>query len=246
MALPWLWPWLLWAVTTSLPLVRHVWAEPGVNSTLLFRSVSHGNSLRSCSCDQVVADCDEALANLLCSCQTLTPAGRHQNYTSQGTLSVWVRDPRQLWDWLSGAEVSDLCVCVCAPLPPLPPLPLSTPPLALLGLRRLQLRSFLHHQGATSSRHRSLLLQQPTPSPDHQGAPSSSPAHHTHLVLLDAAALSGESALRAYSVVAPLDTHTHAHAHTHSLAQHFLQLTLPHTLTHPADKQQPCLLTFVY
>src|SRR4029434_7172046 len=25
-----------------------------------------------------------------------------------------VRDPRQLWDWLSGAEVSDLCVCVCS------------------------------------------------------------------------------------------------------------------------------------
>ncbi|XP_041938325.1 uncharacterized protein C21orf62-like isoform X2 [Alosa sapidissima] len=248
MALPWLWSRLLWAVATTLVGGRMAWAEPGVNITLLFHSVSHSNSLRSCRCGQPVADCDEALANLKCSCQTLTPAGPRQNYASRGTLSVWVRDPWLLWDWLSGVEVWDLRVCVCSPPPPALPLP----PLLLLGLRRLNLLPY-GHQGEPW-RQQSLLLQPHAPAEPHshhQGephAPAEPHSHHQgepHLVLLDAAALTGESALRSYSVItSAADTHAHTHELTHTLTQHFQQLTLPHT--HTSDTQRLCLLTFVY
>ncbi|XP_036396725.1 uncharacterized protein C21orf62-like [Megalops cyprinoides] len=230
---------LLGALSTLLPVLSTATGGP-LNSTLLFDSAAHGNSLRNCSCASEIQDCNDALANLLCSCRTvprsaLPPAGLRV----QGGLTVWVRDPWVLRELLNGSAVQDLRISACgsAALPP--------ELLALFGLRRLRL-----HTAAPGVAHPEQTLSIASASERGRGGsissltfpPSSSSSSSTTPFLvsfLDVALLNGFSPLKAYSVSSPP---------TPTLTQHFPHLPLPHI---PQDPQpsyphQDCLLTFIY
>ncbi|KAK6292564.1 hypothetical protein J4Q44_G00371480, partial [Coregonus suidteri] len=135
---PALLPWLLWTLwVLLLPSTVTPTTGPG-NSTLLFDSTENSNSLRNCSCSAHIQDCDEALANLLCSCHTvlrskLTPGGLRE----QGGLTVWLREPWVLTELLNGSVVPDLHLSFCGTST----LAIPTQYLALFGLRRLRVHS---------------------------------------------------------------------------------------------------------
>lgn len=209
------------------------------NGTLLFDSASHGgHSLRNCSCAAEIQDCNDALANLLCSCRTvprsaLPPAG----LAVRGGLTVWVRDAWVLRELLNGSAVQDLRLAACGPAP------YPAQPLTLFGLRRLRLSS-ASRDAAHPEQSLSIATEQERgrgragrpASPASSSASSPSP----FLVsFLDVALLNGLSPLKAYSVSSPP---------TSVLAQHFPHLPL----AHPIPAQQPpgplrdCLLTFIY
>ncbi|KAI1899091.1 hypothetical protein AGOR_G00057920 [Albula goreensis] len=208
-----------------------------LNGTLLFDSPGHGgsHSLRNCSCAAEIQDCDEALANLLCSCRTvprstLPPGGLRMQ---GGGLTVWVREQWVLRELLNGSAVQDLRLSACShsPFPP-------AQPIALFGLQRLRLRAA--HQGAA---HPEQILNIVTATERGRGkgrpSPSSSTAPPFLVSFLDVALLNGLSPLKAYSVSSPP---------VPSLAQHFPHLPLP-PQTDPDAQPQPqqdCLLTFIY
>ncbi|XP_041699615.1 uncharacterized protein C21orf62-like [Coregonus clupeaformis] len=240
-------PWLLWTLwVLLLPSTVASTTGPGNstllfdsvtrgNSTLLFDSVTHGNSLRNCSCSAHIQDCDEALANLLCSCRTvsyseLTPGGLRE----QGSLTMWLREPWVLTELLSGSVVPDLRLSYCGP----GSLAIPTQYLALFGLRRLRVHSAA--QGAPHPE-QVLTIASGTGDIERMGSlastdPSSSALH---VSFLDVAVLNGLSSLKAYSVSAPPMP---------TLSQYFPHLPLyPSTpLDQPPDPQQDCLFTFIY
>ncbi|XP_036401789.1 uncharacterized protein C21orf62 homolog [Megalops cyprinoides] len=233
-------PLLLWALSALLPSPS-AWAGSLLgggaprNSTLLFDSAAHGSGLRNCSCASEIRDCDEALANLLCSCRTvprsaLTPAGLH----TQGGLTVWVRDPWVLQELLNGSTVQDLRLSACGsgPMPP--------QPLALFGLRRLRV-----HTSAPGAPHPEQALNIPSGPERGRGRDGFGPFLTTEtsvssssspllMSFLDVSLLNGLSSLKAYSISSPVAP---------TLSQHFPHLPLHHT---PLGPQHSCLLTFIY
>ncbi|XP_061082698.1 uncharacterized protein C21orf62-like [Conger conger] len=229
---------LTWLLLCAL-CVLHSWAQQGApssagggppNSTLLFNSASHGaHNLRNCSCNTEVMACNDALANLVCSCRTvarsaLPPAG----LAVRGRLTVWVRDPWVLRELLNGSTVQDLQLAACDPAP------LPAQPLALFGLRRLHLLSA--SQGVTHPE-QSLNI---TAGPDRgRGVRPSSSSSPFLVSFLDVALLNGLSPLKAYSVSSPPSS---------ILAQHFphLPLAQPFPTQQPPEPLQDCLLTFIY
>ncbi|KAJ8386794.1 hypothetical protein AAFF_G00167430 [Aldrovandia affinis] len=237
---------LLWAVCALLPCnpqLAQAGAPPGggggggpLNGTLLFDSAAYGgHSLRNCSCASEIQDCNDALANLLCSCRTvprssLPPGG----LSVRGGLTVWVRQPWVLRELLNGSAVQDLRLAACSPAP------FPAQPLTLFGLRRLRLRSAV--QG-TAHPEQTLTIapgqergRGRSPASSSTSTSSSSP----FLVsFLDVALLNGLSPLKAYSVSSPP---------TPTLVQHFPHLPLPRPppYPHPPEAQQDCLLTFIY
>ncbi|KAM9447888.1 exosomal polycystin-1-interacting protein-like isoform 2-T5 [Salvelinus alpinus] len=242
---PALLPWLLWTLwVLLLPTTVASTTGPG-NSTLLFNSAAHGNSLRKCSCSTHIQDCDEALANLLCSCRTmshseLTPGGLRE----QGSLTMWLREPWVLTELLNGSVVPDLRLSYCGP----GSLAIPTQYLALFGLRRLRV-----HIAAQGAPHPEQVLTIASGTEDIEGMgslastdPSSS---ILHVSFLDVALLNGLSSLKAYSVSAPPMP---------TLSKYFPYLPLypstaldqplyPSTpLDQPPDPQQDCLFTFIY
>ncbi|XP_064167948.1 exosomal polycystin-1-interacting protein-like [Anguilla rostrata] len=237
---------LLCALCTLLSLGQRGALPSGgggpLNITLLFDSVSHGgHSLRNCSCASEIQDCNDALANLLCSCRTvprsaLPPAG----LAVRGGLTVWVRDAWVLRELLNGSAVQDLRLSACGPAP------FSAQPLTLFGLRRLRL-----HSASQDATHPEQTLNIATgqeqsrgrggrPSSSSSSFSSSSSSSSPFLVsFLDVALLNGLSPLKAYSVSSPP---------TPILAQHFPHLPLAHTIPtqQPPEPLQDCLLTFIY
>lgn len=229
-------PWLLavlWALLLPDPVTPATDPAAPTNGTLLFDGGGPGDGLRNCSCSAPVRDCDEALANLLCSCRSVPrsslPSG---GLRAQGALTVWVRQPWVLSELLDGSEVSDLRLSYCGPTP------LTSRHLALFGLRTLRVHSATPgashpDQDLTFASRAEWVL----PTPD--------PSSVLHVTILDVAVLNGLSALKAYSVAGPT---------VPTLSQHFPQLTLPQPPsvpqdpqdTLPSDPQQDCLLTFIY
>ncbi|XP_023648822.2 exosomal polycystin-1-interacting protein [Paramormyrops kingsleyae] len=202
------------------------------NSTLLFDSALHGNSLRNCSCASEIQDCSDTLANLLCSCRTvprssLPPAGLRM----QGGLTVWVHDGWLLRELLNGSTVQDLRLSACgraALSPPFPPRYL-----ALFGLRSL--RVFSSAPGAAHPEQ--ALTISPGPTWDVSGAQVGMPPAPFHVSFLDVSVLNGRSSLKAYSVNS---------SSAANLTQHFPHLPLPHAPPQHGHPQQACLLTFIY
>ncbi|KAI4877958.1 hypothetical protein NFI96_003914 [Prochilodus magdalenae] len=200
------------------------------NITLLFDSAIHSNSLRNCSCGAEVRHCDEALANLLCSCSTvprssLTAGGLRWDGGQAGrTLAVWVREPWVLRELLNGSQVPELRLSLCAPIPLLDP----TQYLTLVGLRRLQVytssKGALHQDQALNMGSRAGLDVQ-----DSDGL---------RVTFLDVRSLSRAPHLKAYSVVGPP---------LQALKQHFPTLTLSEEDVRDSDLgRKPSVLTFVY
>ncbi|CDQ82326.1 unnamed protein product, partial [Oncorhynchus mykiss] len=225
--------WTLWALL--LPSTVTLTTGPG-NSTLLFDSTDNSNSLRNCSCSAHIQDCDEALANLLCSCHTvlrskLTPGGLRE----QGGLTVWLREPWVLTELLNGSVVLDLRLSFCGT----GTLAIPNQYLALFGLRRLRV-----HSAAQDAPHLEQVLTISS-SRDMEGmgylssTDPASPSSVLHVSILDVSVLNGLSSLKAYSVSAtPMST----------LFQYFPHLPLhPSTaLDQPPEPQQDCFLTFIY
>lgn len=224
---------LLCALSALLSAAQQGVPLSPLNGTLLFESPLHGGqSLRNCSCAVDIQDCNDAMANLQCSCRTvprsaLPPTGLEV----RGGLTVWVRDAWVLRELLNGSVVQDLRLAACNPAP------FPAQLLALIGLRRLRLHSA--SQGAThpeQSLDISSRLEHSRVSTDNSSSSSSSPLL---VSFLDVALLNGLSPLKAYSVSSPPPP---------VLAQHFPHLSLPHAIpTHqPPDPSPDCLLTFIY
>ncbi|KAM6984993.1 exosomal polycystin-1-interacting protein-like [Aplochiton taeniatus] len=244
-------PWLLWALLLPSPIVLTTGFDPtagpslAANSPLLFDSSAPGNSLRNCSCPAPIRDCDEALANLLCSCRTvprssLPPAG----LTEPGGLAVWVREPWVFQELLNGSTVAHLRLAFCGSKS------LPSQYLALFGLKTLEV-----HSAAPGSPHPDQVLSLEATygaaggvgggflSSD-TGTLSSSPSV-LHVAFLDIGLLNGFSTLKAYSIVEP------------SLWPHFSHLPVPlHSDPPQAEPMDPSdgpsklrqgyLLTIIY
>lgn len=204
--------------------------HPRPNVTLLFDSSVHGNSLRNCSCAASVQHCNEALANLLCSCSTvsrssLTPGGlRWDGGWTGGALTVWVREPWVLRELLNGSWVPELRLSLCTPV-----LIGSTEYLTLVGLRRIQV--FISSK-EVPNRDQALNIVSGT-GRDGQDTGIS-------IALLDMCSLSGVLHLKAYSVVGPP---------LQMFKQHFPNLGLSGEDLQSGNMEQvhkPSLLTFIY
>ncbi|XP_036417813.1 uncharacterized protein C21orf62-like [Colossoma macropomum] len=205
----------------------HPYLRPNV--TLLFDSAVHSNSLRNCTCTAAVRHCDEALANLLCSCSTISrssliPGGlRWDGGQMGGTLTVWVREPWVLRDLLNGSQVSELRLSLCAPVP----IPGPAQYLTLVGLRRLQVytsaKSTLHQDQALN------IISETGPDARDSGL---------RIAFLDVWSLSGVFHLKAYSVVGPP---------LQALKQHFPNLNLSGKDVQSSDLERMLsILTFIY
>lgn len=254
-------PWLLWVLFLPSPVAPTIEPAPTstasqpTNSTLLFDSGAPGNSLRNCSCSVRIRDCDEALANLLCSCRTvprsaLPPAGLRE----PGGLTVWLREPWVLQELLNRSMVSDLHLSFCGANV------LDSQHLALFGLRTLRIHSAtpgaphpdqhitISPPGPGSVVEGGLLSSDTSDTGPISSSSSSSPSSSStlHVTFLDVAVLNGLSTLKAYSVVGlPVAT----------LSQRFPHLPLPSLAPHdgPTDPNEPapepqqdCVLTIIY
>lgn len=248
-------PWLLWALLLPSPVALTTdfgpTASPSLsaNSSLLFDSSGPGNSLRNCSCSAPIRDCDEALANLLCSCRTvprsaLPPA----DLTDPGGLTVWVREPWVFQELLNGSTVAHLRLAFCGSKP------LPSQYLALFGLKTLEV-----HSAAPGSIHPDQVLSLGATyraaggvvgggSFSSDTGPLSSSPSVLHVAFLDIGLLNGVSTLKAYTIVGPSVS---------SLSPHFPHLPVPlHTdipqaepmdpSDGPSQLQQGCILTFIY
>ncbi|XP_029936965.1 uncharacterized protein C21orf62-like [Myripristis murdjan] len=261
-----LFPWLLWllflptpatATTGSTPTSA---ASPPANTTLLFDSGAPGHSLRNCSCSTPIQECDEALANLLCSCRTvprsaLPPAGLRE----PGSLIVWLKETWILEELLNRSMIGHLHLSFCGINP------LDSQYLALIGLQTLRIHSAVPGvpypnqkitvapaAGAEVELESLSSSASTSSSSSFSSSSSSSPPSSSifHMTVLDVAALNGLSALKAYSVVGPPIS---------TLSQHFPHLPvavpLPSSAPHndptepgeqAAEPQYNCVLTFVY
>ncbi|KAM3862178.1 exosomal polycystin-1-interacting protein-like [Diretmus argenteus] len=236
-------PWLLWLLFFPSPVTptsssAPMSATPPINTTLLFDSGAPGYSLRNCSCSTPVRDCDEALANMQCSCRTvlrsaLPPAGLRE----PGGLTVWIRESWVLQELLNRSMVGHLRLSFCGINP------LDSQYLVLLGLRTLR----IHTAAPGAAYPNQEIAVHPAAGAAAEVEPLSFDSSSTstsilHMTFLDVAVLNGLSALKAYSVVGPpLPT----------LSQHFphmpLRLPLPTESDHEAaEPRRSCVLTFVY
>ncbi|XP_032385749.1 uncharacterized protein C21orf62 [Etheostoma spectabile] len=243
-------PWSLWLLFFLAPVTQTTSSATSsetslpVITTLLFDSDAPGNNLRNCSCTTPIRDCDEALANSLCSCHTvlrsaLLPAGLRE----PGPLTVWVKELWVLKELLNRSTVGHLQVSFCGIEP------MDSEYLALLGLKTLKIHSAVPdapypNQEMTISPAAGVAVELEALSFDFSS--------FFHVTFLDVAVLNGLSALKAYSVVGPA---------AHTLSQQFPHLALPLSLAlppsaasdHPTDPSEQAaepphnlLLTFVY
>ncbi|XP_076011309.1 exosomal polycystin-1-interacting protein-like [Genypterus blacodes] len=235
----------LWLLFLLTPVVRTTGSVPTseppfpVNATLLFDTGAPDYGLRNCSCSAPIPDCDEDLANSLCSCHSvlrssLPPAGLRE----PGGLAVWLKESWVLEELLNRSMVGHLRLSFCGINP------LDSKYVALLGLQTLRV-----HSAAPGAPYPSQEITINPSSSLHSPGSSSSFSSIIHMTFLDVAVLNGLSALKAYSVVgSPVP----------ALSQHFPHLALPipqASATHrdPADPSEPsaeppqsCILTFVY
>lgn len=236
-------PWSLWLLFILNPVTQTAISaapsEPSAalsTTTLLFDSGAPSYNLRNCSCSTPVQDCDEALANSLCSCRTvlrsaLPPAGLRE----PGRLNIWVKELWVLEELLKRSVVGHLHLSFCGVTP------VDSKYVALQGVRTLRIHSTAPEapypkQEITISPAEGLAAELTAL------ALESSPS--CHMTLLDVALLNGLSALKAYTVVGPP---------AQTLPQHFPHLALPPALppsvepVEPAaDHLQNLLMTFVY
>lgn len=107
------------------------------NITLLFDSSDHADRLCSCSCAMAMRSCDEALANLMCSCGTVWRSALSPGTLKAEILTVWAWQPWVLRELLNGSRVSELHLSLCSPASFLEP----SQYLTIVGLRKLQISS---------------------------------------------------------------------------------------------------------
>lgn len=236
--------WFQWLLLLLTPVVRTTDSVPTsepplpVSATLLFDTGAPDSSLRNCSCSAPIPDCDEGLANSLCSCHSISrssllPGGLRE----PGGLTVWLKESWVLEELLNRSMVVHLRLSFCGVNP------LDSKYVALLGLQTLR----VHSAAPGAPYPNQEITINPSSSPHSPGSSSSSSI--IHMTFLDVAVLNGLSALKAYSVV---DSPPSA------LSQHFPHLALPtpqapETHLDPADHSDPsaeppksCILTFVY
>lgn len=114
------------------------------NMTLVFDSMDHADRLCSCSCATVVRSCDEALANLMCTCGTLWRSALSPGTLEAEMLTVWAWQPWVLRELLNGSRVPTLQLSLCSPTSFLEP----SQYLTIVGLRKLQISSYgAQHKG---------------------------------------------------------------------------------------------------
>lgn len=120
---------LIHFVETQLPLQA--------NTTLVFDGLDQADRLCNCSCATAVRSCDEAHANLMCSCGTVWRSALSPGTLEAGTLTVWAWQPWVLRELLNGSRVPELQLTLCSPASFLE----SAEYLTIVGLRKLQLSS---------------------------------------------------------------------------------------------------------
>lgn len=237
--LRWLWVLFFTWTTDSAPTSETLLP---FNTTLLFHSGAPCYNLHNCSCYTPLRDCDEALANSLCTCHTVPRSAMpHIGSGGQGPLAVWIKELWILEEFLNRSMVGHLRLSFCGVKP------VVSQYLALLGLQTLRIHSAapeapFPNQEITISPASGLVEKFKGLSFDF---PSS-----VHVTMLDTGVLNGLSTLKAYSVVGPP---------ANTLTQYFPHLALPAALLssvtpdHPLDpsKQaaeplQNLLITFVY
>lgn len=105
------------------------------NITLVFDSSDHADRLCNCSCATAVRSCDEALANLMCSCGTVWRSALSPGSMEAETLTVWAWQPWLLRELLNGSRVPELQLSLCSPASFLG----QSQYLTIVGLRKLQI-----------------------------------------------------------------------------------------------------------
>ncbi|XP_056436032.1 uncharacterized protein C21orf62-like [Gadus chalcogrammus] len=187
--------------------VSAVATEPAIinnnNNMLFFQDSVPGGGLRYCSCPAPVLHCDETLAELQCSCRSVSPTALPPAGLSEPRVlvTVWLRDTGLLQDLLNGSRVSHLQLVSCGGKP------LNSQHLALLGLLTLKIHSSA--QGAPYP-DQELSIVMPAARvlsssssveelEEEEGAGRGVPPP-LRLTFLDVALLNGLSALKAYSV----------------------------------------------
>lgn len=103
--------------------------------TLLFDSSDHADRLCNCSCATALSSCDEALANLMCSCGTVWRSALLAGTLEVESLTVWAWQPWLLSELLNGSRVSELHLSLCSPASILEP----SRYLTIVGLKKLQI-----------------------------------------------------------------------------------------------------------
>ncbi|XP_034042547.1 uncharacterized protein C21orf62 homolog [Thalassophryne amazonica] len=220
-----------------------------VNTTLLFDSGAPSYSLRNCSCATPVRDCNEALANLMCSCHTvlrsaLPPAGM----TEPKGLSVWLKELWILEELVNRSIVSHLQLSFCGPSH------VDSQHLVLFGLRTLKI-----HSAAPEALYPNQEIKISTEAAVPTGSSSSEfSTSILHMAFVDLSVLNGLSILKAYSMVGPSAP---------TLSEHLPHLAMPilppATVTHDdahddthdvahdprgqaSESLQTIVITFVY
>lgn len=158
------------------------------NGTLIF---TKENAIRSCSCSAGVRDCDYSLANLMCSCHTVSPfAAEPTSYS--GHLTVWFTDTSALGLLLNFTWVRDLKLSLCGTNT------LPTEYLAVCGLKRLRVHSEAKHP----SPEQSLLLRSGGDSGPREQPVLSHTGQHTcrYVSFLDMTLFNRASSLKSYSI----------------------------------------------
>ncbi|XP_060784591.1 uncharacterized protein C21orf62-like [Neoarius graeffei] len=187
------------------------------NITLVFDSSDRADRLCSCSCATAVRSCDEALANLMCSCGTVWRSALSPGTLEAETLTVWVWQPWVLRELLNGSRVPELQLSLCSPVSVLEP----SQYLTIVGLRKLQISNngVLQHKGE-----RVLNIGLNTQD------------GNLRVAFLDLWSLNNH--LKAYSVIGPP---------LQMLLQHFPSLQQASIkITEIEEIHKPSILTFIY
>lgn len=187
------------------------------NITLLFDSTTHDNLLHNCSCASEVKSCDKALANLLCSCNTIWRSSLGPGSLEANNLMVWAHHPWMLKELLNGSRVPELQLSLCTPASLLEPAQY----VSIVDLKKLQISI----PGVTSQKGKRVL----NIGLNVENGGSS-------VAFLDVWSLNNH--LKAYSVVGPP---------LQMLKQHFPNLAQVNIQkTDIDDMHKPSILTFIY
>lgn len=187
------------------------------NITLLFDSSDHADRLCSCSCATAVRSCDEALANLMCSCGTVWRSTLSPGTLEVETLTVWAWQPWVLRELLNGSRVPELQLSLCSPASFLEP----SQYLIIVGLRKLQISS-----NGVSQHKSEIFLNFRLNVQD----------GNVSVAFLDLWSLNNH--LKAYSIIGPP---------LQMLMQHFPYLQQANIkITDQEEIHKPSILTFIY
>ncbi|XP_053090407.1 uncharacterized protein C21orf62 [Pangasianodon hypophthalmus] len=187
------------------------------NITLVFDSSDHTDRLCSCSCATAVRSCDEALANLMCSCGTVWRSALSPGTLEAETLTVWAWQPWVLRELLNGSRVPELQLSLCSPASFLGP----SQYLTIVGLRKLQ----ISNNGVPYHKSEKVL-----------NFGLNVPDGNLSVAFLDLWSLNNH--LKAYSVIGPP---------LQMLMQHFPYLQQANIkITDLEEIHKPSILTFIY